>query len=270
VNAACAYSGSGSRPPSLRLLRRVVWIVSLVALLATTESAVAAARGSDGTDSPLAKVSIGLKLGGVFAQHTGTEERDSEYTVESDWRMGFSGGVFVHWPITDRFGIQQELIYAQKGSSQRIGVTILDLPTTLDVTYETDYVELPILMRFTWLHSSSGNIYSLMGTALSLKISDRYSLRGVLDDGEQVVPISADSDMSEVEIFDYSFVYGLGCEFDAAGTSLLAEYRFSIGWNQLMMPTYAYVPFGDEQIPIENEPVPLKNQTHSLMLGVRF
>ncbi len=71
-------------------------------------------------------------------------------------------------------------------------------------------------------------------------------------------------------MFDFAMVYGTGVEFSLAGAPLLAEYRFMMGWNTLYMPTYAYVPFGDEQILIENDPVPLKNQSHSVVFGLRF
>jgi hypothetical protein len=51
----------------------------------------------------------------------------------------------------------------------------------------------------------------------------------------------------------------------------LLEHRFTIGWNTLYMPTYAYVPFGEnEEILIENEPVPLRNQNHLLLMGIHF
>jgi hypothetical protein len=93
---------------------------------------------------------------------------------------------------------------------------------------------------------------------------------GEVDDGTETAPLSADSDMSEVEIFDYSFVYGFGAEFLLFRIPLLVEYRFSIGMNRLYMPTYAYVPFEDEEVLIENDPVPLKNQNHLLMIGVTF
>jgi hypothetical protein len=76
--------------------------------------------------------------------------------------------------------------------------------------------------------------------------------------------------MSEVEMFDYSFVYGLGVDFSLLRQVFSFEYRFVIGWNSLAMPTYAYVPFGDEEILIDNEPVPLKNQNHLLLVGITF
>ena len=229
------------------------------------------AQSNDGTDGlGLPRLSFGLKAGISLAQHTGVEERDSEYTVSSRWRTGFAVGAFIYLPVTPRFGLQQEVVYSQKGSRQDIGVEILDIPTVLDVTYDMDYIEIPVLTRFTWAAWEGNSIYSLAGTVLAFKISDHYTLSGEIDDGEQVVPLEADSDMAEVEMFDYSFLFGFGAEHSLSQRIFLLEYRFSIGWNQLQMPTYCYVPFGDERLLIDNDPVPLKNQNHQIMIGVRF
>jgi hypothetical protein len=62
----------------------------------------------------------------------------------------------------------------------------------------------------------------------------------------------------------------VGVDFPFLGMKFLVEYRFTIGWNALAMPTYAYVPFGDEEILIDNEPVELKNQDHMLLIGITF
>lgn len=231
---------------------------------------VSGAYASDGSGGGLADVSWGFRGGVDFAQHTGIEERDSDYDVSSDWRVGMTVGAFIYWPITERFGLQQEIVYTQKGSSQRIVVDILDLPTTLDVTYEIDYIEIPVLLRFASFQWSDSSVYSLLGTAMSLKTRGRYALKGELSDGEQVIPLSADADLREVDMFDFSFVYGTGYERAVGGTHLLAEYRFTMSWNTLHMPTYAYVPFEDEELLIENPPVALKNQTHTIMLGISF
>ncbi len=212
----------------------------------------------------------GLRSGACFAQHVGTEERGSEYEVDSEWRTGFTGAVFVYWPATERFGLQQEVAYTQKGSSQRIDVEIIDIPTTLDVTYELDYLEIPVLARYAILRSERAELYSLTGMAMSIMLTSHYELRGEVTDGIDTVQVTADADMSEVDLFDFSVVYGLGYEFEAVGHDVFLEYRFTMSWNTLYLPTYAYVPFGDEELLIENEPVPLKNQTHSISLGISF
>jgi hypothetical protein len=52
--------------------------------------------------------------------------------------------------------------------------------------------------------------------------------------------------------------------------NLLLEYRFDLSLDTLPLPTYANVPFGDETVVVENEPVPLRNQCHMILMGVRF
>jgi hypothetical protein len=76
--------------------------------------------------------------------------------------------------------------------------------------------------------------------------------------------------MSEVDIFDFVFTYGMGVEFTLGGSRFLVEYRFDLSVEALSMPSYAYVPFGDEEVLVDNDPVPLRNQAHLLMLGIRF
>jgi hypothetical protein len=227
-------------------------------------------RASRSPKSSVASMTFGIKTGVSFGQHYGTEERDSQYEVSSDWRESFAAGAFLGFRVTDRFSLQQELLYVRKGSSQDIGVDILEIPTVLDVTYDMDYIEIPVLLKFTWLRLDQFDLRSLSGFALSLKVHDKYRLRGELDDGTQVVPLRADADMSEVDMFDYSFVYGTELEFNVGNTRLAIEHRYTIGTNKLLMPTYTYVPFEDDQILIDNEPVPLRNQNHLLLLGIRF
>lgn len=226
--------------------------------------------GERNGDLGFPSVSWGFKAGLSLSQNSGVMERGAEYSVSSHYRKGFAGGIFLYLPVTARFGLQQEALYVQKGSRQDITVDILDIPTLLNVTYEMDYIEIPVLLRYTWFKRNNRAIYSFSGTALSFKVHDRYILEGEIDDGVEQVPIYADSDMSEVEMFDYSFVFGFGLDFRVWGAGLLVEYRFTIGWNQLDMPTYAYVPFEGKDLLIDNEPVPLKNQAHLLLLGITF
>ncbi len=216
------------------------------------------------------KISWGLKGGLALAQHQGTTPRDMEYTVSSTMRRGVTAGVFLILPVTKRFGIQQEVLYVQKGSRQDIGVEIFDIPTVLAVTYDMDYIEIPLMMRYHWLIDRGVDIYSLGGFAFAIKVRDRYQLAGEVDDGVDVVPVRADSDMSEVDLFDFAFTYGVGLEFPLGNNRILVEYRFDLSIEALSLPTYAYVPFGDEQVLVDNEPVPLRNQSHMLMLGIRF
>ena len=113
------------------------------------------------------------------------------------------------------------MLYVHKGSRQDIGAVIFDIPTVIDVTYDMDYLEIPVLLRYHWLIDRSVDIYSLAGFAFALKVDDRYQLTGDVSDGEESIPLRADSDMSEVDLFDFLFTYGLGleCPWAAGGCS---------------------------------------------------
>ncbi len=255
-----------------RTRRGAVALCALVALGSLAPVPAAAAQSAANPATGLASISGGLKAGIGLSQHQGIDDPRLPYTVASDWRRGVVAAVFLHFPVTERFGLQQEVLYARKGSRQAIGVDILEIPTTLDVVYDLDYLEIPLLLRFVWLRGRGFDVYSLGGFAFALKVKDRYRLRGLLvgEEDEDPIPLRADAPMDEVDIFDFSFVYGMGLEVPALGRRLLLEYRFALGLDRLAMPTYAYVPTWDGELLIENEPVPLRNQAHAVMLGIRF
>lgn len=229
-----------------------------------------AAPAAFGRDGGLPPISYGLKGGLSLAQHQGTTPRDMQYTVDSGMRKSLAAGLFLVLPVTDRFSLQQEVLYVRKGSRQDIGVSIFDVPAVLNVSYDMDYLEIPVLTRYRWTRGRAVDFYTLAGFGFGLKIGDRYRLQGLVDDGTETIPLNADSDMSEVDMFDFHFTYGMGLETTVGGRRLLLEYRFDLSLDQLPLPTYADVPFGDDTVRVDNEPVPLRNQCHLLMMGIRF
>jgi len=246
------------------------FLLSCLFVLAAPHAAPAAAPDATTGSIGLPAVSYGFKGGLALSQHQGTAPRDMQYTVDSTSRRDVAAGLFLILPVSDRLQLQQEVLYVRKGSRQDIGVEIFDVPAILNVSYDMDYLEIPVLMRYLWTRGRTVDVYSLAGFGFGLKISDRYQLNGLVDDGTETIPLSADSDMSEVDMFDFHFTYGVGLETPLGGRRLLLEYRYDLSLDALPLPTYAYVPFGDETVLVDNDPVPLRNQSHMLMLGLRF
>ena len=200
---------------------------------------------------------FGFKGGYSLSTQYGITPKDLEYTVDSFFRHAFAGGMIFDFGITESFGIQQEFLYVQKGSRQDIGIP--DEDVTTHVEYDLNYFEIPIVFHYTFIHLGNFKIYGAGGYVMSIMLSGEVRLDGIaIVDGSEAY-FTYKTDMEGVDIFDYSFLYGAGVEFPLFGFNSFLEYRFTIGWNTLEMPT-----FPDEP------PAPLRNQSYNFTFGMYF
>ena len=211
-----------------------------------------------GTISAQTGVRFGLKTGYSMATQYGITPVDETFIVETGSRHGFAGGVFVYFPITESVGIQQELLYAMKVSRQY--VTITD-PVSINTvsTYNLNYFEMPILLRYTFVKIKNVGIYGSTGIALSLLINGDYNITSTIDVGGPPIVSDESGDMKGLDTFDYSFLFGAGADFKLLNRDFFMEYRMTVGWNTLAMPNVAAA-----------DPVPLRNQDYVFTLGMFF
>ena len=204
---------------------------------------------------------FGLKAGYNLSQHYGTKTGAENYEVDTHFRHAAGGGVFMYSPITETFGIQQELLYVMKGS--REDIAIRDQPIRVRVDYDMDYIEIPVLFKFQQHRFRKFALYGFSGFALSILVKAHYNLIGTIEfnegDDVTVMPISASNNMPDTDIFDFSFLYGGGIDFRIRSLDLFFEHRFTIGWNELLLPTFE-----------NQDPVPLRNQSYLFMLGLKL
>jgi len=203
-------------------------------------------------------VRFGLKGGYSMATQYGNTPADEKYTVDTKIRHGFAGGVFVYFPVTESVGIQQELLYAMKGSMQY--VTITD-PVSINTVseYDLNYFEMPILLRYTFVKIRNVGVYGSTGIALSLLMNGEYSITSTVNMGGPPIISEESGDMKGLDTFDYSFIYGAGANFKLLSKDFFLEYRMTIGWNTLAMPNVAGA-----------ASVPLRNQDYIITLGMFF
>lgn len=84
-----------------------------------------------------------------MATQYGITPPDIPYTVDPYYRHGLVGGILVYIHITESFGIQQEFLYVMKGS--REDITMNDLPVNTHTEYDLNYLEIPIVFRYTFV-----------------------------------------------------------------------------------------------------------------------
>jgi hypothetical protein len=204
------------------------------------------------------KVRVGLKAGYSLATQYGSPAADDTYVVETHGRNGFAGGMFIEFPITESVGIQQEFLYAMKGSRQNVTITTpVDINTVS--AYDLNYFELPITIKYRFVNIKSVRIYGYTGIALSLLLNGKYDITTTINMGGPPTVLEESGDMKGVDTFDYSFVYGAGADFKLLKKTFFIEYRMTIGWNVLAMPNASGA-----------DPVPLRNQDYLFTLGMYF
>lgn len=201
-------------------------------------------------------VRFGVKGGYSLSTQYGIDVPNIPYTVDSHWRHGFAGGILAYFPITESFGIQQELLYITKGSSEYITMNTQPVKTLTE--YKLNYFELPFIFRYTFVKIGKLGIYGSTGFALSILLNGDSRLDGTVDaGGGTLYPFSESTKLEGVDIFDYGFLYGAGLDFKLLKKRCFLDYRFNIGWNTLMMPTSK-----------GQDPAPLRNQDYTLTFGV--
>lgn len=202
-------------------------------------------------------IHFGVKAGYALASQYGIRPPNIPYEIGSDVRHGFTGGILLYFPITKAFGVQQEFLFVNKGSTQHVAMN--QPPVSTSSTYKINYFELPILFRYTFLNIGNVGIFGSSGFGLSILLNGEYQMDGLIDLGGDKVPFGESGSTEGLDKFDYSFIYGLGANFNLINQKFFFDYRQTIGWNTLLMPTSQ-----------GEDPAPLRNQAYSFTLGTYF
>ena len=156
-------------------------------------------------------------------------------------RVGYTVGGFVAIRFGNGFSIQPEALYTQKG----VGASAPGETASSEFKLKADYVDVPILGRFTFGKGLRGYIFA--GPSLNFLISAKAK-SGFLG-------TESETDVSEdMESFEAALVLGGGIEIGP----LLVEARWSEGLTNIL---------ADGMSPAGTD---LKTRTLLLLAGLRF
>jgi hypothetical protein len=137
-------------------------IISVIALAVTGLTFSAAAQDGSTTENG---VRFGLKAGFNFSNIYDQQGNDNDTNV----KMGFAGGAFLHFPIGSALGFQPELLFSQKGfrgTGQALG-------TTYEFSRTTSYLEFPLLLAL----KPGPNVALLVGPHISYLLAQRDAVK---------------------------------------------------------------------------------------------
>ena len=173
-------------------------VVAGVAALGLLWPALVAAQG----------VEVGIRAGVNVA--TLANDVDGRGAA-SDPRLGIVAGAFVTWPMLSWLQLQPEVLYSSKGGK-------VDEPG-IDARVVLDYVDIPLLARFSPGAFGTTRFYVVGGPAFAVRV--RARTRTVFSGSTEDMDISED-----VERTDLGIVIGGG--FDRGRLVLDARYTYGL------------------------------------------
>ena len=182
-------------------------------------------------------VSGGVKAGVGFA----TLSDNSSQDVDLDKRTGIVAGGFVTWPVGQRFAIQLEGLFTQKGAAfDQAGVK---------GTTKLDYLEVPLLFVSSTAPSRPGaaSFQFFAGPSIAFKV--RAKGTGSFQ-GEEAMDFDIPDDA--IDKFDLSVVAGAGVTFG----HFLIEGRYTVGLTDINSSP--------------SDPTKVRNRSLAVLAGVRF
>ncbi len=194
-----------------------------------------------GTSPAIAQAITGGVKGGVnLATIPDVASAVGETDLDTTMRTALALGGFVAFAAAERFDIQPEFFYVQKGIRFEDSAG----PFPGDATVQLDYIEIPVLAVFRFASDRSRTGYLLAGPAFGFNTRARIDVAGTEGDSE-----AADDEVKDTEV---SLIFGGGYSFGR----LLVEAR----WTEGLTAINDDVAFVDD----------VRNRAFTILVGVRF
>jgi hypothetical protein len=206
-------------------------------------------------------VSFGVK-GGIYTSNT-TEVPTG--WPETAFRNGFAGGVYMDYAFNRSFSLQPEILYVTKGLDGGLERTGYDL----NYTARFDYIQVPILAKFTIAGKSRFSPYFFAGPDVGINIGADMDLE--FTDTRTGESASGSSDWSDVmNTMEVCFSFGLGCRYAIGLGGITADARFDFGLTNVYSGGEVTTEFEGSSFTETVNPGNSKNLGFALLVGYNF
>ncbi|MCX5801035.1 MAG: porin family protein [Candidatus Eisenbacteria bacterium] len=215
-------------------------LIVVVVLLAGTAAASAAGE-----------VSVGVKGGVITSNVTGIPE---QWGDAQDYRISFTGGVFLNYAFDDALSLQPELLYTPKGFKGNLYDGFIDV----DATPMIDFLELPVLVKYTF-----------PGARLRPCIFAGPSLGFVVDSNLKISAgwLATNIDISRfTNDTDFGIVAGAGLDYETSYGVLTFDARYQRGFANIIESAEFEINGSPQTITVDQ----FKHYGFSFMMGYRF
>ena len=165
---------------------------------------------------------FGLKAGLNMANLTGADViKDNSKSL-----LGLCAGGFISYSFAPWFSLQPEVLFSQKGMAYEASVGTISYKST----YNLNYIEIPMLIKFSIQTGSVFIPVLYIGPAISIKAGASYYQ-------EQTISGETESDTQDISEYinsmDFNLVSGAGFEIKAGPGAITFEARFDMGFTTI-------------------------------------
>lgn len=175
--------------------------------------------------------------------------------VDTSFKTGFTGGIFLNFALAENFSLQPELLYSQKG----VESNLYDGLVLVDATASFDYIEVPLLAMYTF--SGTGNLkpYVYAGPGLAYILSSDLEISAFI--------FSTSIDISDlIHTADFFLVTGGGFDFGLGAGKFIVDARFQYGFTNVLETGDLEIGGFTTSINVDD----FKNYAFILMVGYGF
>lgn len=167
------------------------------------------------------EISFGVKAGLIAASVTGTPE---EWEDAKSSRTSLAGGIVLNYAFNDAFSLQPELLYASKGFTGNLYEGFV----SVDVTPSFDYLELPVLAKYTFPRGGKFHPCVFAGPSVAYTIASELEI--------SAGPLAGSVDISSLtHVTDFGIVAGAGFGYETGGGLLTFDVRYQRGFTNVIM-----------------------------------
>lgn len=152
--------------------------------------------------------------------------------IELDSRTAFYGGGFLVVDLAGEWTIQAEVLYVPKGSEDTQMATDEDGGALgeFTTTYQINYLEFPILIKYTL---GSSPIHVIAGPSIAFKMSSKITASNVPGFGE------IDETWDGIASTDIGLIFGFGADLAVGFGEVVFDARYSLGMSNVYDPSGA-------------------------------
>lgn len=204
-----------------------------------------------------AQIYVGVR-GGVTGSTMTKFALLEKYTPDFKLLPAPTGAVVVELPITEKFAIQSELAFTQKGFTVQEyfntgGNSILgiDIPLGGRISLKNNHLEVPVLAKIKLGNANEGHAYIMVGPSVGYLFGSRSVIRVF-----NILPIRTSLGTGLFKDFELSGIAALGYEIPFRKGKFFMEGRYQQGISRVL------------DVPIFQ--LPVRNQTVGFSTGVSF